>query len=349
MASSLKYFASRLVISIVVLFLVIFIISAILSIEDYDAARTEIRNGVIKDTEENQEDLMNMSFEERKEWKEEKIAHHREKQGAKNSILVNSMKKSWRGLRGKFGEAYYMSSFGASRSEKVMDIIKSSLPYSILLYSLSTLAYILLGMFFGIRSAKGEHEKYDKFYSVTSMTFASIPMWWLGMIALMIFGYRLNWFPTSAFPLPDYTGLKYYGALLYRMLLPFLIIVLTMFGGRAWTTRRLIEDELEKKYVIGARTKGIPEKKIIYSHTLRSASPAIISNSMRFFLYSLPALIITEAIFGWPGIGRVYYLAVRALDYPVIIGLAYIYAILYIGIWLIADIVNGILDPRLEA
>ncbi|MGM0510135.1 MAG: ABC transporter permease subunit, partial [Thermoplasmatota archaeon] len=102
-------------------------------------------------------------------------------------------------------------------------------------------------------------------------------------------------------------------------------------------------------YIMASRAKGTPEKNVIYGHALKTASPSIISNTMRTFLLTLPALIVTEAIFGWPGIGFLYYRATSVYtDIPVILGLTFFNAVIYISIWLLSDLFTGFLDPRIK-
>lgn len=133
------------------------------------------------------------------------------------------------------------------------------------------------------------------------------------------------------------------------MTLPLITIIISQFGAIAWTSRRLLLDEMQEDYVESARAKGLSEKTILRKHALRTSAPPLLSKFILTFLNAMPAIIITEIIFGWPGIGLLYYKAlVVTSDRPVLIGLVFVTALLYIAGYVIADLVQGILDPRIR-
>jgi peptide/nickel transport system permease protein len=120
------------------------------------------------------------------------------------------------------------------------------------------------------------------------------------------------------------------------------------FGGWAYIVRNLMIETLYEDYIVVAKAKGVPEKKIIYGHALKSTAPPIITIVALSLSSSLGGAIITEAIFDWPGLGRLYWEAISALDVPVIIGLTYITTLVFLISMFIADILYGFFDPRIR-
>ena len=349
MVSSLKYYISRLITGIAVLLIVLLILSSIFTYYNYERRKVDIKNALGKQIHDNST-IEDMTYEERLEWKDNRVKELRKFYGIEDPYWKRTFGKTFNVFRGELGEADYLQTVMGPQSQKVMDIIWEVFPNSVLLYATSAALYIIIGLFWGLKSVqKSDDDKKSNLLIVGSMIASSLPMWWVGMIFLMVFAFHFDIFPGSSLPFPATTGIDYYLGVLYRMALPVITIVLTMVGAKAYATRNLIRDVLDEEYIMASRAKGTPEKNVIYGHALKTASPSIISNAMRTFLLTLPALIVTEAIFGWPGIGLLYYRAtVVSRDIPVILGLTFFNAIIYVSIWLISDLFTGFLDPRIK-
>jgi len=348
MISSWKYYASRLITGMLVLVIVVFILSTSFTYYEYERRRVDVRNEIRTELLLNSS-VENKTYEERQEWRENKTRELRSRYGIEESFWELSVINTFNVFRGDLGRSRRLHTLERPVSFDVLDIILEVFPNTVLLYGVSAAVYLVLGLLWGLKSAQKSDEKGGKFLSIISMFSSSIPMWWLGMLFLLVFAFGLDWFPGSAIPFPRASGLEYYLGVLHRMVLPITTIVLTMFGARAFTTRNLINEVLTEDHIMAARAKGTPEKKVVYGHAFRTASPSLVSNAMRTFLLALPSLIITEAIFGWPGIGTLYYQAVVEVgDMPVILGLTFFNAVIYISVWLVSDIVSGFLDPRIK-
>lgn len=350
MDKSWKYYLSRISTGILVLLIVIFIISASFTFYNYERRKVDVRNTLISTIEHNST-IENMTYAEREEWKDNKTTELRKRFGIDQSYWEVTIANTLKVFQGDFGRSYSLHTSEPPVSYEVLDIIVEVFPYTVLLYGTSAFIYTILGLFWGLRSAQQTDGKSNIILEIGSMISSSMPMWWLGMLLLIVFSFRLSLFPGAALPFPRSSGLDYYIGVIHRMTLPIVTIVLTMFGARAWSTKHLISDILHDNYIMAARGKGLSEKNIIYKHALKTASPTIVSNALRSFLLTMPALVITEAIFGWPGLGWLYYRAtidVMVVDIPVIMGLTFFNAALYITIWLISDIVSGFLDPRIK-
>lgn len=248
-----------------------------------------------------------------------------------------------------FGEAQEMSHDGSS---DVSVIIMNYLPNTILLFTTAAAIYTALGIIVGLKAAQVAGSKLDKFLSLFGITASSMPMWWVGMLAILIFVWQLGWFPRPSPRFPRIENLGLFGfirEILYKMALPLATIVFVLFGGRAWVTRNLVTGILQDDYIMAARAKGVPERKVIYGHTLKTAAPPVVTSAIMALLMSMGGAMISEIVFQWPGMGYLLNIAIfRYTDVPVIIGVAFIMSFLFIFGYYIADLIYGFLDPRVE-
>jgi peptide/nickel transport system permease protein len=132
------------------------------------------------------------------------------------------------------------------------------------------------------------------------------------------------------------------------MTLPLITLVLIGFGSWAYLVRNFLVGILQEDFIIAKRTIGIDEKKILYSHALKNAAPPIITILALSLSGSLGGAIISEAVFDWPGMGRLYYEAISVLDLPVIIGATYVLTAFFLVSIFVADILYGYFDPRVR-
>lgn len=344
MAASTKYFITRSLSALATLAIVMLLMSAIFYTQSEQQLETQIQSRVSSEIQSNPE-LQQLSDEELRNWKQERISELRGSFGLDEPVYQRIIQNTFDALTLDFGRSYQLTIAG---STEVVDIIMARLPRTVLLFSTAAIIYILLGLMVGLKAAQVAGGKLDKFLSVFGMTASSMPMWWLGMIAILIFAYKLGWFPSAAFPFPQTSGLDYYKGVLYRMVLPLATIVFNLFGARAWATRNIVTDVLQDDYIMAARAKGVPERKVIYGHTLRTAAPPVVTSALLTFLFSFGGAMITEIIFNWPGMGRLLFTAISTNDTPVITGVIFVTASLYIFGYFVADLLYGLLDPRVE-
>ena len=155
-------------------------------------------------------------------------------------------------------------------------------------------------------------------------------------------------FPARATPTLPSTDPGYIGALLYHMALPLITIVLIGFGSWAYLVRNFMVGTMQEDFIIAKKTIGINKKKIIYKHALKNAAPPIITILALSLSGSLGGAIITEAVFDWPGMGRLYFEAISVMDLPVIIGATYVLTVLFLISIFVADLLYGYFDPRVK-
>jgi peptide/nickel transport system permease protein len=245
-----------------------------------------------------------------------------------------------------FGQSYYIRGYGGSSN--VRDIILESLPRTVLLFGTATLLTAILGILIGAAAAKRAGSLLDKIVMGYAAISNSFPLWWIGMLAILLFSYTLRIFPARATPPIPPANPAYPAALLYHMALPLLTMVSMGFGGWAYMVRNLMVGVLQEDYIMVARAKGVPEGRILYGHALRSAAPPIVTMMALALSGSFGGAMITEAVFDWPGLGRLYWEAIGLLDVPVIVGLTYVSTLVFLLSVFMADILYGILDPRIR-
>ena len=140
----------------------------------------------------------------------------------------------------------------------------------------------------------------------------------------------------------------YIFALLYHMALPVITISLIGFGAWAYLVRNFMVGVLQEDYITAKKIMGISKRKIIYKHALKNAAPPIVTILALSLSGSLGGAIITEAVFDWPGMGRLYFDAIGVMDLPIIIGATYILTVLFLISIFIADLLYGYFDPSVR-
>jgi len=233
----------------------------------------------------------------------------------------------------------------------VWDKIKERLPITIIINVLSLILVILIAIPIGVSSATHQYSLYDKITTVAVFVGFAIPTFWLALLLMILFGIYLDWLPISGIRSLDYDNLSAGGKvwdLTSHLILP---VLLEAFGGLAGLSRYMRSNMLEvirSDYITTARAKGLSERVVIYKHAMRNALLPVIT----ILGLSVPGLIggsvIFETIFAIPGMGQLFYMSVMMRDYPLIMGILTIGAILTLIGNLLADIGYAVADPRIR-
>ncbi|KIH76634.1 peptide/nickel transport system permease protein [Geoalkalibacter ferrihydriticus] len=244
--------------------------------------------------------------------------------------------------------------FGESFSQDrrpVMEKIAERLPITILINVLSIGLILLVATPIGILSAVRQNSLFDRITTVFVFIGFATPSFWLALLLMDYLGVRLGLFPISGIRSLGYEYLSWGGQLwdrLHHLLLP---VFVSAFGGLAGFSRYMRSNMLEvvrQDYILTARAKGLSESVVIYKHALRNALLPVIT----ILGLSVPSLIggsvIFETIFAIPGMGKLFFDSVMMRDYPVIMGVLVIGAVLTLVGNLIADISYALADPRIR-
>ena len=245
-----------------------------------------------------------------------------------------------------FGQATFLTSDVGSSDVK--DIIFEKLPRTILLFTTATILISIIGIFVGALSASKIGSTIDRITSSFAIISSSFPVWWIGMLMIFLFAFTYQIFPARATPdiLPSDPG--YIGSLLYHMTLPLITIVMIGFGSWAYLVRNFMVGIMQEDFITAKKAIGIKQRKITYTHALKNAAPPIVTILALSLSGSLGGAIITEAVFDWPGMGRLYFEAITVMDLPVIIGATYILTVFFLVSIFIADLLYGYFDPRIR-
>ena len=255
----------------------------------------------------------------------------------------------WSWLK-KLGRGDLGTSF-SSDHRPVSDKILERLPITILINFLSLLIIIAVAVPIGVLSAVHQDSLFDKVTAVFVFIGFAVPTFWLALLLMIFFGISLGWLPLSGLRSLNYEYLSAWGQLVdlaKHLILP---VFISAFGGLAGLSRYMRANMLEvirQDYILTARAKGLSERQVIYKHALRNALlPAITILGL-----SIPGLIggsvIFETIFAIPGMGQLFYMSVMARDYPTVMGILLIGAILTLVGNLIADVSYALADPRIR-
>jgi len=229
--------------------------------------------------------------------------------------------------------------------------IMERLPITIILEFLSLIIIIAIAVPIGVLSAVHQDSIFDKITGVLVFIGFAVPTFWLALLLMIFFGIHLGWLPISGLRSLNYEYLTPWAQfldLIKHLVLP---VFISAFGGLAGLSRYMRANMLEvirQDYIMTARAKGLSERDVIYKHALRNALlPAITILGL-----SIPGLIggsvIFETIFAIPGMGQLFYMSVMARDYPTVMGILLIGAILTLLGNLIADVSYALADPRIR-
>ena len=196
--------------------------------------------------------------------------------------------------------------------------------------------------------AVGFGSKTDRITSAFAVVSSSFPVWWIGMLVIFAFAFTYQVFPARATPSLPPGDPGYAAALLYHMVLPLITIVAVGFGSWAYLVRNFMAGIMQEDYIAAKRTMGVPARRIVYGHALRNAAPPIVTILALSLSGSLGGAVITEAVFDWPGMGRLYFDAITVMDLPVIVGATYVLTAFFLASILAADVLYGYFDPRVR-
>jgi len=255
--------------------------------------------------------------------------------------------RTWSTLTLNLGKSSSIRSAAGDRN--VWAIVSEKIPRTLILFSSAMLIDIIIGIWLGLKKAQKAGGVLDKSTSVGTMVVFGMPSWWLGMILIMFFAYTIKVFPSGglhATPPPE--GIAFFLDALYHLALPVMTLVVIGFWGRAFLTRNIVLGVLQDDYIMAARARGIPERKVLYGHTMRTSAPPIVTMSLLALLASVSGNIVFEGIFNWPGMGNLFWFALQQNDVPVLMGNLAITTGLYICGLVLLDLVYGLLDPRIK-
>ncbi|MDQ3810218.1 MAG: ABC transporter permease [Chloroflexota bacterium] len=224
----------------------------------------------------------------------------------------------------------------ARSGQPVLQEVASRLPGTAELAATSIAVAALLGMGAGLLAAVHHNRRLDALISALMLFGISMPVYWLGLVLIIVFAINLRWLPAAgsqepgAWVLPTLTLAAFSVALIARM------------------TRSTMLEVLSTDYVRTAHAKGLVDRAVVYGHALRNALLPVVTVVGHQFGTLLGGAVLTETVFGWPGMGQLLVDALFARDYPVVQGIVLTFSALFILVNLAVDVLYGMLDPRIH-
>ena len=240
--------------------------------------------------------------------------------------LFNYIKNA---IHGDFGNSYQLRM-------PVWDIIKLRFPLTLQLTTFTMLIAVLIGVPVGILSAVKQYSVIDAFSVIFALLMASIPAFWLGMLLMLLFSLNLGWLPSSG-----YEGVKW-------LILPSITLGFINCATIMRMTRSSMLEVVRQDFIRTARAKGATEKRVVFRHALKNAIIPVITVVGTAFGSSLGGAVVTETVFGLPGMGTQIITAIRQKDNPVVLASVIVIALAFSLVNLIVDILYTYIDPRIR-
>jgi ABC-type dipeptide/oligopeptide/nickel transport system permease component len=257
------------------------------------------------------------------------IARVRERLGLDQPVMVQYWRYLQRLVKGDLGTSFI-------NGMEVIDLVKARFPNTIRLALISTILSAVLGVSIGMVSALKRETVIDYLLTVLALLGISIPIFWLGLLLIYVFSVELSLLPIA-------------GAATWRnYIMPVLTLSAVSVASILRITRSSILEVMSEDFVRLARAKGLKESRVVFRHVLPNALIPVVTVIGLQFGYMLGGSIITETIFGWPGMGRMLVVAVNQRDVMVVQGVLIVFATSFVLVNLVVDIVYALIDPKIS-
>ncbi len=246
-------------------------------------------------------------------------------------------------IRGDLGDSFHY------RGRAVLSVISERFFYTLWLILPVEIGGFAMGTLLGAYSAKKYPSKSDSIVSGLSLIALSVPVFWIGLLLILIFSVQVPWFPSQGMlsPLSPSGGAGYVFDILKHSILPWTALLLWNFPGYQRVAKASILEVLREDYITTARCKGLDKNAIFYKHGLRNAIIPEITLIGLWLGNVLMGVLLIEVVFGWPGLGRLIFQAVNARDYNLVMGIFIVSSLLVLFASLLTDILSAWMDPRI--
>ena len=268
----------------------------------------------------------------------EVIESYRRRLGVDQPVHVQYLRWLGAALTGDLGISF-------STTRPVAGMILERLPATLELMGVSFLVAAVAALGLGTLSAVRQYSVLDHIGTGLSFLGIAMPVFWFALILQLVFGVWLGWLPVSG---TRTVGASSLGDHLLHLVLPGFVLSLRYIAGWSRYLRSSMLGALRADYVRTARAKGLPETSVVGVHAVRNALIPVVSVMALNLAGLFSGAVITEMIFAWPGIGRLFVQAMFARDYPLLMGILLLGSVMVVVFNLVADLVYGALDPRIR-
>lgn len=320
----LKYIGKRLLSLIPVVFIISIMLFGLLKIMPGDPVRLMLQPGLKSEHYEIQYKIT------------------RERLGLDKSLPEQYVRWVANTIKGDFG-------YSSSTNKPVKDAIARPLKNSIILNIFSVVLSFVISIPVGIRSAVKRHSFFDSFWQIFSLVGISMPTFFIGLVLIFSIALKLRLLPAGGMPImPDDGSLAYYLSWSRYIVLPVITLTIGSLAGTIRYVRNAMLDILAKDYIRTARSKGVKEKVVIYSHAFRNALIPVVTIVAGSLVALFGGASITEQIFAWNGIGYLLISSLNQRDYMVVLTMNMFYAVVSLVANLLMDIGYALVDPRIK-
>ena len=338
-----RYLIKRVLNALVNYVIIIFLLSLMFN----TTAEKTVRAQVMEQVQAEARNRRNLTVEQLQQWRTDRETFLIHRYHLDEPFVTRVFWRTVDTLLLRFGNSTNIKSSQGDR--EVWKIILEAMPRSVLIFTTAIVFEIGIASWLGLKKAQRPGGMLDRTTSIGTMVVYGMPSWWVGMLLIMLFVYVVPIFPSGGMTsIPPRQGFLGFLDLLYHMALPLITLVAIGFWGTALLTRNIVLGVLQDDYIMAARARGLPERRVLFGHTLRTAAPPIITIALLSLLSSVFGNIILEGIFSWPGMGNLYWIAVEQNDVPVILGLLAVTTGLYMAGLVALDLIYGFLDPRIK-
>jgi peptide/nickel transport system permease protein len=228
----------------------------------------------------------------------------------------------------------------------VLDVILERFPATLLLMGSGMSLAIIIGMLIGILGAVRRYSIFDYLATTGAMVALSFPTFWFGLMTIFIFSLKLGWLPSGGmFTLGGEEDIL---DLFRHLILPTVVLALVLVAQWSRYSRSSFLEVIHQDYIRTAKSKGLSGGRILLRHAFPNAVAPLIALAGIQLPWLFSGALVTETIFGWPGMGRLFVDALTMKEYPVLMGMVMITAIFVIIGNLLADVINALIDPRIR-
>lgn len=259
--------------------------------------------------------------------------------GLDQPIYVQYLKWAAGMFSGNWGNTF----FGG---RPVLDVILERMPATFLLMGSGMSVAVLIGMLIGVLGAVRRYSVFDYLATTGAMVALSFPTFWFGLMTIFIFSLKLGWLPSGGmFTLGGEEGIF---DLIKHLILPTVVLALVLVAQWSRYTRSSFLEVIHQDYIRTAKSKGLSDRRVLFRHAFPNAVSPLIALAGVQLPWLFSGALVTETIFGWPGMGRLFVDSLTMKEYPVLMGMIMITAAAVIIGNLLADVINALIDPRIR-
>ncbi len=259
----------------------------------------------------------------------EDVESIRQAYGLNRPVWVQYFDWLGRAVQGDFGESYFFR-------DRVANLIAARMPVTITLGLVGLAVALVVSLPLGILAAVREGSWVDRAVGLVAMIGQAMPSFWLGLVLMIVFGLQLAWLPISGVDTWD------------GYILPGIVLAFSAIPSLTRLTRSGMIEALSSDYIRTARAKGLTRLSILVKHGFRNAAIPVVSIAAVQLGFMLGGSVVIETVFALHGVGFLAWESISKNDFPVVQAVVLVLAIIYIGLTLLADLLNALLDPRLR-